>query len=68
MVAVGEESGALERSLFKIAETYERDADRVIKSMTSLVEPVMILIVGAVVGFIVISMMLPIFSIDLLAR
>jgi type II secretory pathway component PulF len=36
--------------------------------MTSLVEPVMILIVGAVVGFIVISMMLPIFQIDLLAR
>ncbi len=68
MVAVGEESGALERSLFKIADTYEREADRVIRSMTSLVEPVMILIVGAVVGFIVISMMLPIFSIDLLAR
>src|SRR6266705_2128904 len=68
MIAVGEESGALDRSLFKIADTYEREADRLIRSMTSLVEPVMILIVGSVVGFIVISMMLPIFQIDLLAR
>src|SRR2546422_341376 len=55
-------------ALIKIADTYEREADRLIRSMTSLVEPVMILIVGAVVGFIVISMMLPIFQIDLLAR
>lgn len=68
MVAVGEESGALDRSLFKIAERYEREADRAVKLMTSLVEPLMILIVGAVVGFVVISMMLPIFQLDLLAR
>jgi type II secretion system protein F len=68
MIAVGEESGALDRSLLKIAETYEREADRAMRLMTSLVEPLMILIVGAVVGFIVISMMLPIFQIDLLAR
>jgi type II secretory pathway component PulF len=68
MVAVGEEAGALDRSLFKIADTYERETDRVIRFMTSLVEPLMILIVGAVVGFIVISMLLPIFEIDLLAR
>ena len=68
MVAVGEEAGTLARSLFKIADTYERETDRVIRLMTSLVEPVMILIVGALVGFIVISMLLPIFQIDLLAR
>ena len=68
MVAVGEEAGALERSLLKIAETYERDVDRLIRTMTSLVEPVMILLVGSVVGFIVISMLLPIFQMDLLAR
>jgi type II secretion system protein F len=68
MVAVGEEAGAVDRSLFKIADTYEREADRVIRSMTSLVEPLMILIVGAAVGFIVVSMLLPIFQIDLLAR
>ena len=68
MVAVGEEAGALDRSLFKIADTYEREADRAMKLMTSLVEPVMILIMGSMVGFIVIAMLLPIFEIDLLAR
>jgi type II secretion system protein F len=68
MVAVGEEAGALDRALFKVADTYEREADRAIKSMTSLIEPLMILIVGAAVGFIVVSMLLPIFEIDLLAR
>jgi type II secretory pathway component PulF len=68
MVAVGEEAGALDRSLFKIADTYERETDRSIRSVTSLMEPLMILIVGAVVGFIVVSMLLPIFQIDLLAR
>ena len=68
MVAVGEEAGALDRSLFKIADTYERETDRAIRFMTSLVEPLMILIVGGVVGFVVVSMLLPIFQIDLLAR
>ena len=68
MVAVGEEAGTLDRSLFKIADTYEREADRAMQLMTSLVEPVMILVMGSLVGFIVISMLLPIFQIDLLAR
>lgn len=68
MVAVGEESGALDRSLLKIAEAYERQADRAMKLMASLIEPVMILAMGLIVGFIVISMLLPIFQIDLLAR
>lgn len=68
MVAVGEEAGTVDRSLFKIADAYERQADRAMKLMTSLVEPVMILIVGSLVGFIVISMLLPIFQIDILAR
>ena len=68
MVAVGEEAGTLDRSLSKIADTYEREADRTMKLMTSLVEPVMILIMGSLVGFIVVAMLLPIFQIDLLAR
>jgi len=68
MVAVGEEAGNLDRSLFKIADTYEREADRAMKLMTSLVEPVMILVMGSIVGFIVIAMLMPIFQIDLLAR
>ena len=68
MVSVGEEAGSLDLSLIKIADTYEREADRAMKMMTALVEPVMILVMGSVVGFIVVSMLLPIFQIDILAR
>ncbi len=63
MVSVGEETGQLEHMLGKIADFYEAEVDARVKALTSLIEPVMILFVGAVVGFIVISMYLPIFSI-----
>jgi type IV pilus assembly protein PilC len=62
MVSVGEESGQLETMLTKIAEFYETEVDAKIKSLTALIEPLMIMVVGSVVGFIVISMYLPIFS------
>ncbi len=68
MVAVGEETGSLEKSLFKIAESYERQADRTIKVITSLLEPIMIVVIGSIVGFIVISMLLPIFQMNLMVR
>jgi general secretion pathway protein F len=68
MISIGEESGQLERSLLKVAETYERESDDAIKVMMSLLEPVMILTLGVVVGFIVISMLLPIFEINFLVR
>ena len=63
MVAVGEETGQLEHMLGKIADFYEAEVDAKVKALTSLIEPIMIIFVGAVVGFIVISMYLPIFSI-----
>jgi type IV pilus assembly protein PilC len=62
MVAVGEESGQLEGMLEKIADFYDAEVDAKIKALTSLIEPIMIVVVGCVVGFIVISMYLPIFS------
>jgi type IV pilus assembly protein PilC len=62
MVSVGEESGQLEHMLTKIADFYETEVDAKIKALTSLIEPLMICFVGGVVGFIVISMYLPIFS------
>ncbi len=62
MVSVGEESGQLETMLTKIAEFYEAEVDAKIKSLTALIEPLMIIFVGGIVGFIVISMYLPIFS------
>ena len=62
MVSVGEETGQLEHMLSKIADFYEAEVDAKVKALTSLIEPIMIIFVGAVVGFIVISMYLPIFS------
>ncbi len=62
MVSVGEETGQLEHMLGKIADFYEAEVDAKVKALTSLIEPIMIIFVGAVVGFIVISMYLPIFS------
>jgi type IV pilus assembly protein PilC len=62
MVAVGEETGQLEDMLGKIADFYEAEVDAKVKALTSLLEPLMIIFVGSVVGFIVISMYLPIFS------
>jgi type IV pilus assembly protein PilC len=62
MVSVGEETGQLEHMLAKIADFYEAEVDAKIKALTSLIEPVMIIFVGVVVGFIVISMYLPIFQ------
>ena len=63
MVSVGEETGQLEHMLAKVADFYEAEVDAKVKALTSLIEPVMIIFVGGVVGFIVISMYLPIFSI-----
>ena len=62
MVSVGEESGQLETMMEKIADFYEAEVDAKVKALTSLIEPVMIMFVGSVVGFIVIAMYLPIFS------
>jgi type II secretory pathway component PulF len=68
MIAVGEEGGKLEQSLAEIANAYEREVEQAIKIMTSLLEPLLILTVGAVVGFIVFAMLLPIFNIGVMAR
>ena len=63
MVAVGEETGALDAMLAKIADFYEDQVDSAVKSLTSILEPVMIIVVGGMVGFIVISMYLPLFKV-----
>jgi type IV pilus assembly protein PilC len=62
MVAVGEETGQLENLLSKIADFYEAEVDAKVKALTSLIEPLMIVFVGGVVGFIVIAMYMPMFS------
>lgn len=63
MVGVGEETGALDTMLDKIAEFYEERVEAAVKSLTAILEPVMIVIVGGMVGFIVISMYLPLFKV-----
>ena len=68
LLTVGEEGGALENAFYRIAEAYEREVDRHIKVITSMLEPIIILIMGSIVGFIVISLLLPIFEINLLVR
>jgi type IV pilus assembly protein PilC len=62
MVGVGEETGNLDGMLGKVADFYEDEVAAVIKALTSILEPVMIVLVGAIVGFIVISMYLPLFQ------
>jgi type IV pilus assembly protein PilC len=62
MISVGEETGQLENMLGKIADFYEAEVDAKVKALTSLIEPMMIVFVGGGVGFIVISMYLPIFT------
>ena len=64
MIGVGEETGRLDEMLIKVAETYEENVQNAIKRFVSLLEPLIILIMGTVVGFIVISMLLAIFSIN----
>ncbi len=63
MVAVGEETGQLQPMLSKVADFYEAEVDAKVKALTALIEPIMIVFVGGIVGFIVISMYLPMFSI-----
>jgi len=63
MVSVGEETGSLDTMLSKIADFYEDQVDAAVKALTSILEPVMIVVVGGIVGFIVISMYLPLFKV-----
>jgi len=62
MVAVGEQTGALDQMLSKIADFYEEETDVAVAAMTSLIEPVMMVVVGSLVGVVLVAMYLPIFS------
>ena len=62
MIAVGESTGALDAMLGKIADFYEDEVDQAVASLTSLLEPMMMVFLGVVIGFIVIAMYLPIFK------
>jgi general secretion pathway protein F len=68
MITVGEQTGQLEAMLYKVADVYENEVQATILRMTSLLEPVMILMMGIVVGFIVLAICLPIFEMNTLIR
>jgi type IV pilus assembly protein PilC len=63
MVGVGEETGALDTMLEKIAEFYEDQVEASVKALTAILEPIMIVVIGAIVGFIVVSMYMPLFTV-----
>ncbi len=64
MMAVGEETGQLDNVLLRISQSCEIEVDRRLKTITSLIEPAIIIVMAIIVGFIVIAMLLPIFSLD----
>lgn len=63
MVAVGEETGAIDAMLNKVAEAYEREVDDTVNALTSILEPILIVFLGVIVGTIVVALYLPLFSI-----
>jgi len=64
MISIGEQSGNLERMLEKVSSSYDREVETAILGMTSLIEPIMIVCMGGAVGFIVLSILLPIFEMN----
>ena len=68
IISVGEETGSLEKAFFRVAQDYESEVDRNLKTVARLIEPVIILVMGLIVCFIVLSMLLPIFQINLIVR
>jgi type IV pilus assembly protein PilC len=62
MTAIGEESGALDEMLGKVADFYEEEVDNAVDSLSSLLEPLIMVVIGGLVGSLVIAMYLPIFK------
>jgi type II secretory pathway component PulF len=68
LISVGEESGKLREALEEVASSYERDTEEIIRIMSSLLEPIMVLAMGLLVGFMVVAMLLPIFDLNTAIR
>ena len=63
MLAIGEETGEMDKMLSKVADFYEDEVSTTVKALTSLLEPMMIVLVGIIVGSILLGMYLPMFSV-----
>ena len=68
MIAVGEKSGKLEDMLLRVADTFETDVETTVQGLTALIEPLMILLMGSIIGFIALSILLPIFQINQIVK
>jgi len=68
MIAVGESTGALDAMLSKIADFYDDEVDAAVSNLTAMMEPLLMVFLGGAVGFIVISMYLPIFRLITLIK
>ena len=62
MVSVGEETGRLTEMLAKVADFFEEDVDRATEALTTVIEPIMLIVIGGIIGLVIISMYLPIFD------
>ncbi len=68
LISSGEESGRLEEMLFKVADTYDDEVSATVTVLSSLPEPIMVILMGIVVGFIVLAILLPIFEMNQIIR
>ena len=68
MIAMGQESGNLPEMLIRMSQQYEQQTERRIRILTGMIEPVMILIMGGFVGFVVVSMLMPVFRASTLVK
>jgi type IV pilus assembly protein PilC len=64
MIAVGEETGQLDAILVKLASFYEKEVDNVVANITSVIEPILIIVIGVIVGFVIISVFGPLSSLS----
>jgi len=63
-IATGEKSGNLEQGLLNLADTYDEEIEMITRSLTALLEPLILLVMGLIIGFIVMAVLLPIFEIN----
>jgi len=63
MMAIGEETGEIDKMLMKVADFYEDEVEQAVKGLTSMLEPLMIVVIGGMVGSILLSMYLPMFAV-----
>jgi len=62
MIAIGEEAGSLDQMLDKVAGFYEEEVDNIVDNLSSLLEPLIMVVLGGIVGSLIVSMYLPIFQ------